>query len=249
MKFKKVLSVFLAVIFIFSTFSTVNAFAYEDRNVIASGICGAEGDNLKWTLYDDGELVISGEGEMSFYYISEKAVEISSPFIPPWYDYFDDIRVITVEEGVTGIGDAAFGLYPRMYHRVNLPKSLKYYYSGSFVAAHPDDITLACCYAGTESEWNKVEQRSWTTLRPDLVTGEIITIAHRNPKYGWGISDNATDDMYYNSEEPEAYCEIVHHGMYSSSQLQKGETCMENRGRQLHDATHKIFTIRCSNIC
>ncbi len=226
MKLKRLLSVFLAVVMAFGVCPVMNVFAAEERAVVDSGICGAEGDNLKWALYDDGELVISGEGETPFYYISEKGVEISSPLIPPWYDYFDDIRVITVEEGVTGIGDDAFGRYPRMYHRVNLPKSLKYYYSGSFVAEHPDRITLACCYAGTESEWNKVEQRSWTTLRPDLVTGEIISIEHRKPRYGWGISDNASDDMYYNGEEPEVYCEIVVHTdlFNSNSQLEKGET-------------------------
>lgn len=40
MKLKKVLLVFLAVVFAFGAFTTLNAFAYEDRNVIASGICG-----------------------------------------------------------------------------------------------------------------------------------------------------------------------------------------------------------------
>ena len=227
MKLKKLLSIILAVIMALGVCPVMNASAEEsERKVIDSGFCGAQGDNLTWTLYDDGELVISGEGETPFYYISEKAVEISSPFVPPWYDYFDDIRVITVEEGVTGIGDDAFGLYPRMYHRVNLPKSLKYYYSGSFAAEHPDRITLACCYAGTESEWNKVEKRAWTSLRPDLATGEIISIEHRNPSHGWGISDNATDDMYYNGEEPEVYCEIVVHTdeITYSSQLEKGDT-------------------------
>ncbi len=227
MKLKKLLSIILAVIMMLGVCPAMNAFAEEaeERAVVDSGFCGAQGDNLTWTLYEDGELVISGEGETPFYYITEKGVEISSPLIPPWYDYFDDIRVITVEEGVTGIGDDAFGLYPRMYHRVNLPKSLEYYYFGSFVAEHPDRITLACCYAGTEAQWNKVEKRSWTSLRPDLATGEIISIEHRKPSYGWGISDNATDDMYYNGEEPEVYCEIiVHTDLYSSSQLEKGET-------------------------
>ena len=33
-------------------------------DVVESGVCGAEGDNLTWTLDDEGTLTISGEGEM-----------------------------------------------------------------------------------------------------------------------------------------------------------------------------------------
>ncbi|MBQ4603712.1 MAG: hypothetical protein IJB16_03825, partial [Clostridia bacterium] len=53
--------------------ATVNtAFAQEPRTVIDSGYCGAQGENLAWTLYDDGELVISGEGEMDWYCVDWK---------------------------------------------------------------------------------------------------------------------------------------------------------------------------------
>ncbi len=228
MKLKKLLSIILAVIMVLGVCPLINASAEEatERTVIDSGFCGAQGDNLTWTLYDDGELVISGEGETPFYYITEACIEKSSPLIPPWFDYSDDIRVITVEEGVTGIGYDAFALYPRMYHRVNLPKSLEYYYFGSFAAEHPDRITLACSYAGTRSEWGKVERRGVTGFSINEDYTEVINIKHRNPTYGWGISDNATDDMYYNGEEPEIYCEIVVHTdeITYSSQLEKGDT-------------------------
>ena len=126
MKIKKLLSVVLAVIMAFSVCPAMNVFAVEERTVVDSGICGVQGDNLTWTLYDDGELVISGKGKMSFYYISEKGVEISSPLIPPWYDYFDDIRVITIEDCVTGIGDDASddmyynGEEPKVYWMTNI---------------------------------------------------------------------------------------------------------------------------------
>jgi hypothetical protein len=32
--------------------------------IIKQGTCGANGDNLTWTLDDEGLLTISGEGEM-----------------------------------------------------------------------------------------------------------------------------------------------------------------------------------------
>ncbi|MDD6273846.1 MAG: hypothetical protein PUA86_03995, partial [Clostridiaceae bacterium] len=42
----------------------VTSFAAD---VVASGTCGAEGDNLTWTLDSDGTLTISGVGEMADY--------------------------------------------------------------------------------------------------------------------------------------------------------------------------------------
>ncbi|MBQ2846882.1 MAG: hypothetical protein IJE74_01315 [Clostridia bacterium] len=204
---RKVLSVFLCFVMIL-TAVPMAAFAQETKGIVDSGICGAQGENLTWTLYDDGELVISGKGEMAFYHVTEKGLANSSPLVPPWYEHFNDIRVITVEEGVTGIGDDAFRHSPRQYHRVNLPKSLEYYYDGAFTAGNADKTALACCYAGTQAEWRKVEQRSWSRLRVNEEHTEVIEIKYRNPSYGWGISDNASDDMYYNGEEPKPYCSI-----------------------------------------
>ena len=70
--------------------------------VVASGTCGAEGDgsNLTWTLTDTGTLTISGEGKMGDYaYVGS---------ILPWQDYQDDIRSVTIADGVTHIGNRAF---------------------------------------------------------------------------------------------------------------------------------------------
>ncbi len=97
MKLKKLLSIVLAVIMVLGVCPVMNVFAAEERTVIDSGICGLQGDNLAWTLYDDGELVISGEGEMDWY------VPFNGEKLAPWNDYYDKIKVITLEEGVTSI--------------------------------------------------------------------------------------------------------------------------------------------------
>ncbi len=59
--------------------------------VTASGECG---DNVTWTLYDDGELVIDGTG----------------PMVNPnlWSDYIDVIQSVTISNGVTKISFDAF---------------------------------------------------------------------------------------------------------------------------------------------
>ena len=64
----------------------------------ASGICGSKGDNLTWALDEEnGVLKISGQGDMADY--SEEAPA-------PWAECY--IVTVSVEKGVTGIGEYAF---------------------------------------------------------------------------------------------------------------------------------------------
>ncbi len=65
---KKRLLSLLLVLALFLSLLPAAALAEEGapgRGIIGSGDCGAEGDNVTWTLYDDGRLVISGAGEMA----------------------------------------------------------------------------------------------------------------------------------------------------------------------------------------
>ena len=71
----------------------------EDGNVVASGTCGAQGDNLTWVLAGDGTLTISGSGEMKDY---------STSSVAPWYIKRTKILSVVVEDGVTCVGDYAF---------------------------------------------------------------------------------------------------------------------------------------------
>ncbi len=66
-----------------------------------SGICGAEGDNLTWSLdTETGLLTITGSGKMADYeYPGNRA---------PWYDYRQSITAVSLPEGLTSIGDWAF---------------------------------------------------------------------------------------------------------------------------------------------
>ena len=75
---------------------TVSAFAVTDT-VIDSGECGADGDNLTWTLYDDGEMVISGTGDMDDFWSDA-----------PWYSHRTSIQTVFIPDGVTSIGEEAF---------------------------------------------------------------------------------------------------------------------------------------------
>ncbi len=75
----------------------------EDNEIIASGICGADGDNLTWVLTDDGTLTISGTWEMADY-----PIERLDDRVAPWSEYYDQIKTLIITSGVTSVGDWAF---------------------------------------------------------------------------------------------------------------------------------------------
>lgn len=72
------------------------------NEVVASGDCGENGDNVKWLLDAEGVLTISGSGAMKDYTWTN--------FVPttPWYEYRSSITKIVLEDGVTAIGSSAF---------------------------------------------------------------------------------------------------------------------------------------------
>ncbi len=210
MKLKRLLSAFLAVVMAFGVCPVMNVFAEEERNVIDSGICGLQGDNLKWKLFDDGELVISGEGEMDWYFIHFDNGRFSVPEkLPTWYKYYSQIEVITVEEGVTSIGHNAFLGENAVYSRINLPESLLFIEDEllsekELIATRSIHYFLAVCCAGNGADiqikvcdftYDKKAEKSTKTYKETLNNG--ITI---HPDYG---------SIYSGGEEPEVFCRIL----------------------------------------
>ncbi len=91
---KKIFSLVLALIMVMSLFNGVTVSA---ATVTASGTCG---DNLTWTLDEDGLLTISGTGSMKNYTFLGDA--------PWWYSYSSFVKSVNIKNGVTSIGDSAF---------------------------------------------------------------------------------------------------------------------------------------------
>ncbi|MBR5252112.1 MAG: hypothetical protein IKV52_04755, partial [Oscillospiraceae bacterium] len=107
---KKLFTLLLTLSVVVALFS-LSAFATTD-DVVDSGSCGAE---VTYTLYSDGELVISGKGDMANYLSNEPA---------PWWMHKDGIQKITIEFGVTSIGDYALSGC-RNLTGVTIPGSVK----------------------------------------------------------------------------------------------------------------------------
>lgn len=76
---------------VWGTFGKIQAI----KCIIASGTCGAQGNNLAWELSCDSVLVISGTGEMEDYVFDSPC---------PWYY----LKSLIIEDGVTSIGNYAF---------------------------------------------------------------------------------------------------------------------------------------------
>lgn len=91
---------------------TVNAETAE-----SAGVCGAD---LVW-YYKDSVLVISGEGEMTHYELSDRS----------WEDIDDEIGLIYISEGVTSIGKGAFRRCSNL-SRVVLPNTIEEIGSSAF---------------------------------------------------------------------------------------------------------------------
>lgn len=86
---------------------------------VASGSCGAEGDNLAWKLTNDGTLIITGVGEM------DGMVTQNIECVGPWKVYKDDIRSVVIEEGVTSIGARCF-TYCTNLESVTIPGTVEH---------------------------------------------------------------------------------------------------------------------------
>lgn len=83
----------------------------EIEYIVDSGSCGT---NVTWQLDSKGILTISGSGDMESY-ASVDAV--------PWYIYSQDIQSVEIEDGVTSIGDYAFGSVTNV-QVIELPDSI-----------------------------------------------------------------------------------------------------------------------------
>ena len=95
---KRIVSFILAALLICTLLPT-SVFAAD---IVASGTCGAQGNNLAWSLDSDGTLTISGRGEMhdyNYFYLDNRT---------PWVDYNEQIKTVIVKSGVTSIGTYAF---------------------------------------------------------------------------------------------------------------------------------------------
>ena len=188
--------------------------------VVASGTCGAQGDNLVWTLDSDGTLTISGRGNMKDYGYYDDL---------PWDAYYDKIQKIIISSGVTSIGDFAFScmnvthvaipygvktIGERAFDlssisTITLPSSITTIYDGAFMESDLTSIALPyglTSIAYSTFRWcdkltdvtipdsvTSIEQDAFTgctSLRNLTIPASVRTID--NFAFGYQLSTDAT---------------------------------------------------------
>ena len=110
-----------------------------DVDYVASGECG---ENLTWTLDEDGVLTVYGEGRISDYIFSEilyeegeagieRAMQEDTIFqthsideVAPWFFLRNDIKEIVIKDDITEVGSMPFA-YCENCETVKLPESVK----------------------------------------------------------------------------------------------------------------------------
>lgn len=170
LKFTILLSIIFTLLFAFSTV------IYAE-----SGTCG---ESVTWTLDDNGHLTISGQGAMEAYTAKARV---------PWYSSRTNIVSVTIENGVTTIGNHAFNSCINLTE-INFPKSITSINHYSFYGCSslssiviPSGVTFIGVGA-----FNSCSNLSSITL-PDSVTfidtGAFYKTAYFNNNNNW--EDNA----------------------------------------------------------
>ena len=148
---KEIISIILTLIIALGCMSV--AFANKSsRSIVDSGECGfTENDDVTWTVYDDGELVIGGCGAMASF-DSESCKTV------PWANYLKNVWCVTVEEGVTRIGNYAFsGSENSGITTYRIPESvvsIGFYSLKAFGETGRNKTSIV--YAGSQENWGKV---------------------------------------------------------------------------------------------
>ena len=99
--------------------------AFADTQVKEQGVFG-KNDNLTWTLYDDGTLVISGEDDMNYSFSEEE-----NPWDKVWFPYVKDIKKVEIKEGVKSIMSEAFKDCKNMT-QITIPEGIYYIGDSAF---------------------------------------------------------------------------------------------------------------------
>lgn len=141
-----------------------------DRDIVASGECGDQGGNVTWRLYRNGYLRISGNGGIIDTFLDLENDELEGP----WVDAFR-IKHISIEDGVTSIGERAFSGHGVI--SVSLADSVSSigkfafsscsYLNRAVIPATVTEIGMGAffdCgsleevyYGGTEDQWSDIE--------------------------------------------------------------------------------------------
>ena len=158
--------------------------------VVASGNCGANGSNVKWTLYKDGTLKLTGSGAVDDYH--SKA--------PGWFNsYNTTVKKVVVENGITKIGRSTFYQHPNLT-TLSLPNTLTTIDDNAFESCGLTSVTIpaSVTYVG-EHAFGYCRNIKYLTIYSKNTTFETGSkssfigcdyLQHVHIPYGSSVSDH-----------------------------------------------------------
>ena len=117
-----------------------SSYKYSLSQSMASEITGACG-NLSWVLSENGDLKISGIGEMPNYSFIQFKTGDNYP-TSPWGGFKNVIFSLTIEEGVSSVGNFAFAYFENL-KKVILPESITSIGESAFRNCNFSNISLS----------------------------------------------------------------------------------------------------------
>ncbi len=124
---------------------------------VTEGTCGADGDNLIWTLDNSGVLTIRGTGAMAAYTGTSSV---------PWYSYSNIITEIVIDSGVTSVDTMfySFVTYSSSVSDITVASDNANYCSENGVLFDKNKTTLFA-YPASKPDTSYVIPDSVTTVR------------------------------------------------------------------------------------
>ena len=194
-------------------YTTEHTHEYGDDYTCACGaIGGICGDNLTWTLDEDGILTISGSGDMT---------------ASPWSNYRDSITNVIIEGGVTSIGYQAFNSCSNLAE-IDIPDSVTRIASGAFSSCTAlkriyipssvisldssfwgvsNNMVIYCETSSVPAGWSQ----EWNS---NGYANETVTThyGYTKDEYSWW-STIRKNEFYYNLEIPDSITRIPDHAL------------------------------------
>ena len=193
---KKIIALMLCFLMILFV-GSITAFAdnFGDNKVLFEGDCGfSEVDSVYYRYYDDGIMVISGNGV------------VGQITIPEW---FTKMWCIQIENGITGIVNTAFKIWNMdrcRLCRIDLPLSIETVGVDILPKEELPYHKVAICYPGSKEQWETIRfGNSSESSRSFNKQNCIIYLNNNEPKPFIGFDCDSKVLNYESGESVNVY--------------------------------------------
>ncbi len=208
--------------------TTLTAVCRKDsRNQTRTGTCG---DNIKWILYSDGELFLTGVGAIPAQ---------DSSFVYPWNNFNASVTSVVIDGGITSIPPAAFSLL-----------GLQDAVIGEEVDSVGSNAFSACTNLAVVEFMGNCPSVIGETVFPTNTTGHFLVMYHSS-KSGWenGLKDNNGNGLDYPVSDADEIIEDFSTLTYEDRVYRNAQNIIFTLDRWTHTASVGTDSTTAFNNC